>query len=107
MATRKARASVHVPALRVVSAGDLVTVVMHPWQATHIHDWLRFLAHIEALDPHTIVPGHGPVAGTEALQPLRDYLAALLDPAPEAPAGFAGWGQPEMWARNVAALAER
>jgi cyclase len=101
-------AVVHVRDERVVICGDLLVVGMQPW-AGHGDpiQWVRILDRIEMLDAHTLVPGHGPVAGPEALAPLRDYLDALLELRDNAPARFAGWGQPEMWARNVTALRER
>jgi cyclase len=93
---------------RVVVSGDLVVNGVQPW-AGHgdVRSWLRILGHVEALDAHTIVPGHGAVAGPEAIGQLRDYLEALLELTDEAPERFGGWVQPEMWARNVAALRER
>jgi cyclase len=101
-------AVVHVRDARVVLAGDLVTVASQPWVGHgEPLEWLRILDHLEALDAHTIVPGHGPVAGPEALAPMRAYLEALLSLADHAPRRFREWRQPEMWARNVAALRER
>jgi cyclase len=93
---------------RVVVAGDLVVNGAQPWTGHgDLREWLRILGHVEALDAHTIVPGHGPVAGPEAIVHLRDYFEALLELTDEAPERFGGWRQPEMWARNVAALRER
>jgi cyclase len=98
-------AVVHVEDAGVLVAGDLVVVEMQPW-AGHGEpaEWIRILDHLEALDAHTLVPGHGHVAGAEALAPLRDYLAALAVLPDEVPERFRDWGQPQMWARNVAAL---
>jgi cyclase len=101
-------AVVHVADARVVITGDLVVAETQPG-AGHgdPHQWLRILDHLEALDAHTLVPGHGPVVGPEAIARLRDYLEALLELGDHAPARFRHWGQPEMWARNVTALRER
>jgi cyclase len=101
-------AIVHVSDARVLIAGDLVVVGSQPW-AGHgdPREWLRILNHLESLDVHTIVPGHGPVSGAESFAPLRDYLDALLALPDQAPARFRGWEQPEMWGRNVTALRAR
>jgi cyclase len=101
-------AVVHIRDERVVVCGDLLVVGMQPW-AGHGDPsaWVRILDRIEMLDAHTLIPGHGPVAGPEALTPLRDYLEALLELGDEAPDRFAEWGQPEMWERNITALRER
>jgi cyclase len=101
-------AVVQIADARVVVAGDLVVNGAQPW-AGHgePREWLRILGHVEALDAHTIVPGHGPVAGPEAISQVRDYLEALLELTDEAPERFRSWGQPEMWSRNVTALRER
>ena len=100
-------AVVHVEDAGVLIAGDLVVVGSQPW-AGHgdLGEWIRILDHLEALDAHTVVPGHGPVAGAQALTPLRDYLEALAELPDEAPARFRDWEQPQMWARNIAALRE-
>jgi cyclase len=101
-------AVVHVADARVVVTADLVVVRTQPVAAWgDPREWVRILGHLEALDAHTIVPGHGPVAGPEAITRMRDYLEALLEAADEAPERFRDWAQPQMWASNVAALRER
>jgi cyclase len=95
----------------VLVAGDLVVVGMHPW-AGHGDPgvWATILERLLELDWGTCVPGHGPVSGREVVPPLRDYLLALDEAVqgdssdPQLPAPYQDWGQPEMWARNVAAL---
>jgi cyclase len=85
-------------------AGDLVVVGMQPW-AGHGNPraWAAILDRLLELDWDTCVPGHGPVCGRDVLPPLRDYLLAL-DEGGELPERFRGWGQPEMWERNLEAL---
>jgi cyclase len=95
-------------------AGDLVVVGMQPW-AGHgdPSTWAAILERLLELDWKACVPGHGPVSGREVIAPLKDYLLALDAavrgdaPEPELAARFRDWGQPEMWARNIAALRER
>jgi cyclase len=95
---------VHVPDVGILLAGDLVVVEMQPW-AGHgdPRAWAGILEQLLELEWDTCVPGHGPVCGREVLPPLRDYLLALAEGG-ELPERFRGWSQPEMWARNLAAL---
>jgi glyoxylase-like metal-dependent hydrolase (beta-lactamase superfamily II) len=88
----------------VLIAGDLVVVEMQPW-AGHGDPvaWAGILDRLLELDWDTCVPGHGPVCGRDALPPLRDYLLALAEGG-EVLERFHGWGQPEMWLRNLEAL---
>jgi cyclase len=90
------------PEERILFAADLVVVGGHPW----IGDgdplaWPEILERMAALRPKTVVPGHGPVSGPEAIDFMRAYLAAFnrakegdVNPYPELP-----W--PEMWERNL------
>ncbi len=69
---------VHVPDERVVIAGDVMFVGVHPvmW-AGPAANWIGALDRILALEPAVVVPGHGPIATVAEVQALRDYLAWL------------------------------
>jgi cyclase len=96
------------PQERILFTADLVVVDGHPW----IGDgdpkaWPGILDRLSALGPRTVVPGHGPVSGPEAIDFIRSYVekfnnanAGDPNPYPELP-----W--PEMWERNLAAFADR
>ncbi|MFC7597518.1 MBL fold metallo-hydrolase [Terrabacter sp. GCM10028922] len=66
---------VYVPSARTVFTGDIVfnegTPIM--W-AGPVSGWLAALETIAMLDIDTVVPGHGPVAGPQCLEPARRYL---------------------------------
>lgn len=66
---------VHVPARSTVYTGDILFVEGHPivWAGT-VPDLLRALDVIEAWEPETIVPGHGPVTDLDGLAEIRAYL---------------------------------
>ena len=69
---------VYVPSARTVFTGDIVfnegTPIMWAGPAS---GWLAALETIAALDIDTVVPGHGPVAGPQCLEPARRYLDRL------------------------------
>ena len=60
-----------------------------------------------ALGPETIVPGHGPVAGPEAIDFVHAYLDAFNHATPGDPNPYPELPWPEMWERNLAAIADR
>ncbi len=108
---------VHLPAERVVFAGDIVFRECTPigWRGT-FDDWRHALAAIDKLAPEVIVPGHGPVGRTDATGDVRAYLdhvenaaRALYDegvPALEAAmridiTPFAHWSVPARLYPNV------
>lgn len=66
---------VHVPGRSTVYTGDILFVEGHPilWAGT-IPDLLRALDVIEAWQPETIVPGHGPITDLAGLAEIRSYL---------------------------------
>lgn len=75
---------VWLPAERVLFAGDLVFNGGTPFALFgSIEGWLRALESMAALEPLTVVPGHGPVGGIGLLEPVADYLryvqSAALD----------------------------
>lgn len=67
---------VHVPSRRTVYSGDILFVQGHPilWAGTIPHT-IAALDRIEAWQPDTIVPGHGPVTDLAGLREIRDYLS--------------------------------
>jgi len=69
---------VHVPDAATVFTGDIVFIGSTPiiW-AGPVANWLRACATIRALNPSVVVPGHGPVVGVAAMEPLERYLTWL------------------------------
>lgn len=66
---------VHLPKERVLFGGDVMWRFCTPmgWIGSY-ENWFKCLDLIDDLDPETIVPGHGPVCGLEAVAELRSYL---------------------------------
>ena len=77
---------VHLPAESIVFTGDILFHRCTPigWEGT-FDNWIAALERIEALDPATVVPGHGPLATVDGLRGQREYLEYVRD---EARAGF-------------------
>ena len=73
---------VHLPEERVLFAGDILFNGRHPivWAGPVSH-WIAACDRILALDVDLIVPGHGPLAGNEAIAELRAYFVYLYDQA--------------------------
>jgi cyclase len=71
---------VHVPAERVVFAGDVIFRRCTPmgWRGTCAR-WLQALDLIVWLDPEVVVPGHGPLCGIEGAMDLKAYLEYVSD----------------------------
>jgi len=115
---------VWIPERRTLFAGDLVFNGGTPFVVMgSVAGALAALERLEDLGAETIVPGHGPVCGPEALAQQRAYLrfvtalaeeadaagTSALDAARDADLGdFAGWHDPERLVGNLhRALAER
>jgi glyoxylase-like metal-dependent hydrolase (beta-lactamase superfamily II) len=66
---------VHLPGERVIFTGDVLFRLCTPvgWEGTY-ERWIEALDAIVALDPEVIVPGHGPVCGTEGPREMKAYL---------------------------------
>jgi glyoxylase-like metal-dependent hydrolase (beta-lactamase superfamily II) len=66
---------VHLPEERVVFAGDILFRNCTPigWEGS-FDRWSRALDEIVALEPETIVPGHGPLCGVEGPREMKAYL---------------------------------
>ena len=102
---------VHLPAERIVFAGDVLFRLCTPigWDGTFAR-WIAALDEIIALDPVVVVPGHGPLSGTEGPREMQAYLAyvrreasrfydadlSVLEAARRIDLGpYAGWTEPE------------
>jgi glyoxylase-like metal-dependent hydrolase (beta-lactamase superfamily II) len=109
---------VHLPAQRIVFAGDVLFRLCTPigWEGTFAR-WGEALDRIVALDPAVVVPGHGPLCGADGAREMKAYLAYVRGEAAraferglsvfEACAGidlgpYAGWTEPERLVFNVA-----
>jgi cyclase len=66
---------VHLPDESVLFAGDVFFHRCTPigWEGS-TDRWIEALRRIEALAPEWVVPGHGPVCGTEGVREMREYL---------------------------------
>ncbi len=73
---------VHVPSERVLFSGDILFSEAHPiaW-AGPVSNWIAACDRILALDVDVIVPGHGPLAGLEAVRELKAYFEYLYSEA--------------------------
>jgi cyclase len=110
----------YVAADRTVFTGDILFIEGHPivW-AGPICNWIAACEMIESLEADAIVPGHGPVTDKQGVARVRDYLIYIRDEAKKrhgagmgafeaarsiALDDFAGWGDSERIAVNVATL---
>jgi cyclase len=70
------------PREKVVYGGDLVVVGVQPsMDSGDPEHWLVVLDEIERLGAQRIVPGHGPVVGSEGMQEIRGYVSGVLEAA--------------------------
>jgi len=69
---------VHLPAQRILFAGDIFFNYVTPFgQTSHISRWIEACGTIAKMDVDTIVPGHGPVGTKKELQVMVDYFVYL------------------------------
>jgi cyclase len=73
---------VHVPSERVLFSGDILFSGAHPiaW-AGPVSNWIVACDRILALEVDVIVPGHGPLAGLDAVRELKAYFEYLYGEA--------------------------
>jgi cyclase len=66
---------VHLPDESVLFAGDVFFHRCTPigWEGS-TDRWIEALRRIESLAPEWVVPGHGPVCGTDGVREMREYL---------------------------------
>ncbi|MCI4367657.1 MAG: MBL fold metallo-hydrolase [Thermoplasmata archaeon] len=104
---------VFVPDAEVLFTGDIVVSGVHPnLVSADLKEWSAALSAVEKIAPARIVPGHGPVTGTDALGPLRDYFRTLwhaaADRGPAAmPVPFSEWYSPSQFEVNLQVLRTR
>lgn len=108
---------VDVPERRVVFSGDVLFRLCTPigWEGTFAN-WIAALDRILALEPETIVPGHGPLCGPEGAREMKEYLRyvygearrffdegrSAIDAAKRIDLGpYASWTEPERLVFNV------
>jgi len=94
------------PSEKILFAADLVVVDSHGWVGDgDVGAWPGILERLAELRPETIVPGHGPVAGPEAIDFMLRYLDAVTAAEPGAPNPFPDLAFAEGWEQNLQALA--
>ena len=103
---------------RVLFSGDILFSAAHPiaW-AGPVSNWVAACDRILAMDVAVIVPGHGPLAGLEAVRELKAYFEYLYAEARTSHAEgmtpiqaarsislqrWADWGEPERLVVNIA-----
>ena len=108
---------VHARRERVLFSGDILFSGAHPiaW-AGPVSNWIAACERILAMDPELIVPGHGPLAGADAVRELKAYFEYLYEQARRCRAEgmtaleaaraialdrWADWGDPERLVVNV------
>jgi glyoxylase-like metal-dependent hydrolase (beta-lactamase superfamily II) len=68
---------VWLPGQRIMFTGDLVEnrfFPILPDADAHGSDWITLLERLEAMDPVTVVPGHGAVGDSGLVREVREYL---------------------------------
>jgi hypothetical protein len=80
-------------------------------------NWFRILDQLADLQPEAIVPGHGPVSTTDAIQPMKDYMRTVLNAATHyakkpdmnvvCPAPFDQWMLNGFFVPNVIGLSKK
>jgi glyoxylase-like metal-dependent hydrolase (beta-lactamase superfamily II) len=105
------------PEERVLYAGDIIFRLCTPigWEGSY-ENWIAALNKIVELNPDRIVPGHGPLCGTEGAVEMRQYLEyvyaearicfdrgmSALEASMKIDLGpYAGWTEPERIIFNV------
>ena len=105
------------PEEKILYAGDIIFRLCTPigWEGTY-ENWIAALNRIVELEPRKIVPGHGPLCGTEGAVEMREYLEYIYKEARECfdremteadaakkidPGPYAEWTEPERIIFNV------
>ncbi len=68
------------PEKRVLMAGDVVYGDRAPSTFdADVHQWIRFLEELQALDSEVVIPGHGDVGDVKLIVRLHDYFQSLWE----------------------------
>jgi cyclase len=71
-----------IPQRKVLFAGDIIFNRGTPFALMgSVAGWLEALETLRALEPETIVPGHGPLCGPEVIDEVADYLRFVQETA--------------------------
>jgi cyclase len=71
-----------IPQRKVLFTGDLIFNQGTPFAVMgSVAGWLEVLEGLRALEPETIVPGHGPLCGPEVIDEVADYLRFVQETA--------------------------
>jgi cyclase len=66
---------------KVLAAGDLIWVNMHPVlldSNTNLKSWIAYLDRLDkGYDIQTVVPGHGKVSGKNAISEMKEYFLSI------------------------------
>jgi glyoxylase-like metal-dependent hydrolase (beta-lactamase superfamily II) len=75
---------IHIPGERVVFAGDVLFRQCTPVSWTGSYEkWFKCPDLLIELNPEVIVPGHGPLCGTEGVKEMKAYLQYVRDESRE------------------------
>ena len=73
-------AFVFLPDCGALFAGDLLWVETHPWAGDgHPDEWIDIIYRMKALDPRTVIPGHGTVTNFAYARLFVRYLTFVCD----------------------------
>ncbi|WP_180955134.1 MBL fold metallo-hydrolase [Peribacillus deserti] len=107
-------AFLYLPDEKILFAGDLVQVQNHPLLSDGSPDvWLAILQKLRNLEVHHVVPGHGPVGTSSAIENIRHYIASAFELAVfsaekgkdlqcvEIPGPFQDWEAGDLFYKNL------
>ncbi len=73
-----ATSGLYIPDVNILFVGDLVVVNEHPALGQcNSKEWLTQLDKLRQRHLNVIVPGHGPLCGVEAIEPVRCYIRTM------------------------------
>lgn len=114
---------VFLPDCGALFAGDLLWVENHPWAGDgHPDEWIDIIFRMKALDPQTVIPGHGTVSAFAYARIFIRYLTLVCDTVRQAeasstsvvkladtaiPPQYGAWSTPKHFRDSLRALGTR